>query len=146
MSTTLLGYNRDPSTGAATQVLAAGTDLIDKDGNALVVPAGWVVVEVQIRHVDTSPAPADGAGEDTADAVEVRCGSDNLCRGTFVNLTSSDHLAVVGTGSSMLPTVAKTSNVTLKLHGVDVGTGNADLADNGALFACLIKMRPLPSL
>jgi hypothetical protein len=146
MSTTLLGYNRDASTGASTQVLASGTDLIDKDGNALVVPAGWVVVEVQVRHLDSTPAPADAGGEDTADAVEVRCGSDNLCRATFANLTSADHLAVVGTGSSSAPTVAKTSNVTLKLHGVDVGTTDADLANNGAVFACIIKMRPLPSL
>lgn len=146
MSTTLLGYNRDPSTGASTQVLASGTDLIDKDGNPIVVPAGWVVVEVQVRHLDTTPPPADGGGEDTADAIEVRCGADNLCRATFTNLTTSDHLAVVGTGTSMAPTVAKTVDVTLKLHGVDVGTADADLSNNGAVFACIIKMRPLPTL
>ena len=146
MSTTLLGYNRDPSTGAATQVLAAGTDLVDKDGNAVVLPAGWVVVEVRVRHLDETPAPADGAGEGTADAVEVRCGSDNLCRSTFSELTSVDHLAVVGTGTSMTPTVAKSADATLKLHGLDVGNTDADLADNGAVFCCVLKMRALPTL
>jgi hypothetical protein len=145
-TTTLLGYNRDGSTNSSTQVLGLGTNLVDKNGDAIVVPAGWVVVEVQLRHVASTPAPADAGGEGTADAIEVRCGSDNLCRGTFINLTSSNHLAVVGTGTNVLPTLAKSSPVTLKLHGVDVGSGDADLANNGALFACVIKMRPLPSL
>lgn len=141
MSTTLLGYNRDPNTGAPTQVLASGTNLVDKDGNILIVPAGWVVVEVRVRHLSTTPPPADGAGEDTADAIEIRLCSTNLCRATFVDLVSANHLAVVGTGTSSLPTVAKTVDATLKIHGVDVGTGDANLDSNGAVFACVIKMR-----
>jgi len=146
MSITLNGYNRD-STGAATQVLGAGTNLVDKNGKDIVLPAGNIVVEVRLRHLSTTPNPADGTGGAVTNAVQVRSGTMNLCQASFTELTSNDHMAVVGTGSLNAPTPSQNSQVVLKLHGLDsAGPTDGDLAANGAVFSVVIKMRPMPTL
>jgi len=146
MATTFLGYNRNASTGATTQVLGVGTALVDKDGHTLVLPSGYVVVSARIQHVSGTPAPADGPGANVADSVQIRSGSDVVETATFADLAAYNHLAVIGSGSAAAPTGAKSSNQTLKLHGYDNGTGDSDLADNGALFCAVIKIRPMPTL
>ena len=145
MATTIVGYNRHPSTGAATQVLGCGTILVDKDGVPLVLPAGNIVVSVNLKHLSTSPPPAPDGGCDVADAVEIKCCSASLLKASFVALTSNDHVVVEGSGSPASPSLAKTSNCDLKIHGV-AGCSPANLANNGAVFCCLIKYKPMPTL
>lgn len=144
MATTVLGYNRNPSTGSASQVLGAGTALVDKDGHALVLPAGNVIISVRLKHLSNTPAPADGAGGNTADSVDIRCGSTSLLKASFVDLLANDHIAAEGTGVPANPALAKTLVGALKIHGLDDGTGDADLANNGAVFCCLLKYKPMP--
>jgi hypothetical protein len=146
MATTILGYNRNPSNGSSTQVLGAGTPLVDKNGNELILPAGNVVVSVRLKHLANTPPPADAIGGDTADAVDIRCGSTSLLKATFVALTSNNHVAAEGAGVPTNPALAKTSNGALKIHGLDDGTGDADLSNNGAMFCCVIKYKPMPVL
>lgn len=146
MSTTVSGYNRNASTGVTTQVLGIGTNLVDKDGKNVTLPTGYVVVSVRLQHLSNTTAPADGPGGNVADTVEVRCDTNVLISSSFASLTSDNHTAVVGSGTAAAPTVAKTAVNTLKLHGLDNGTGDADLADNGAVFCVVVKMKPMPTL
>jgi hypothetical protein len=136
------GYNRDASTGNAKQVLGAGVRLVDKDGNQLTLPAGYVVSSVQLKWVNTSPAPSSGAG---ADGVQVQADSTVLAVASFSNLTNNNFVAKVGTGSINAPTLAANVNLPLNLNGVQIGVAPADLDDNGALFCCTIKMVPFPT-
>lgn len=145
MATTVLGYNRSPS-GTATQVLGVGTALVDKDGNALTLPSGNIVVSISLKHLATTPAPADGAGGNTADAVDVRCGATSLLKGSFVDLLAYNHISAEGTGAPTSPALAKTTAGPLLIHGLDDGTGDADLLNNGAVFCCLLKYKPMPTL
>lgn len=136
------GYNRDASTGNSTQVLGAGVRLVDKNGNQLTLPAGYVVSSVQLKWLGTSPAPASVAG---ADGVQVQAGSTVLAVASFSDLTNNNFVAKVGTGTTTAPSLAAPVNLHLNLNGVQIGVSPADLDNNGALFCCTIKMVPFPT-
>ena len=135
MSTTVLGYNRDPSTGAAVQVTSGGVALVDKDGNALSLPAGHIVVEVRLKHVSTTTDPAGAT-----DVIVCIDGGDDLVSATATELIDNDHVSVVGNGSVSAPTLAKTDDCDLLIKG------DADWDDNGATFCCVLKHKPMPTL
>jgi hypothetical protein len=154
MSQTVVGYNRDFNTGNTTQVLGAGSTLLDKNGNNVVLPAGNVVVELELKRLVTTGHPTSAAN---ADAVEVRVGSFLLCRYTFADISNSDYAAYLGTGTSIAPTPSFSTNQDIKLYGVQVGVGGANL-DFPPLppplsapveyvptqFSCLVKYKPMP--
>lgn len=137
------GYNRDASTGNATQVLGSGVNLVDRDGNNLVLPAGYIVSSCQVKWVSTSAAPSSVAG---ATGVQVQAGSNVQCVASFANVTTNAFVADVGAGTPAAPALASTANQNLTLNGVHIGVGPADLDNNGATFGVTIKMVPFPTL
>lgn len=144
MSQTQVGSNNNPSNGnVTTQVLAAGTNLYDENGNQLILPAGNVITSVQLKWLSNTAAPSSGAG---ANAVELRVAGNLVCRYTFSNIASSDHAAVIGTGTAIAPTAALPTNQPIQLFGVQVGVGtaNLDFPLNAPVFVCEVKFRPMP--
>lgn len=145
MSQTLVGSNNNPSNNnVTTQVLASGTNLYDVDGNQLLLPAGNVVTEVQLKWLTNTAAPTSMVG---ANAVEVRVAGSLLCRYTFSDIAASDHAAVIGTGTAIAPTPALTTTQPIQLFGVQVGVGtaNLDFPANAPVFVCEVKYKAMPS-
>jgi hypothetical protein len=142
MSITLQGYNRDASLGVATQVLGAGTQLVDKNGNNLVLPAGYVVASSQLRWLDTTALPTSGAG---ANRVNVQSGSSVWLSAQLADLTANAFVADIGAGSLILPVLAKTTPTNLTLNGRN-GLNPANLDSNGTQFCVVLKLVPFPQL
>lgn len=144
MSQTLVGSNKNPSNNdVTTQVLAVGTNLYDENGELLILPAGNVVTQVQLKWLSNTAEPTSMAG---ANAVEVRVAGNLLCRYTFSNIAVSTHAAVIGTGTSIAPTAALPTDQAIQLFGVQVGVGTADLdfPMNPPVFVCEIKYKAMP--
>jgi hypothetical protein len=141
MSITLQGYNRDASLGVATQVLGAGTQLVDKNGNNLVLPAGYVVASSQLRWLNTTSLPTSGAGATT---VNVQSGSSVWLSALLSDLTANAFVADIGAGTSTSPVLAKTTPTNLTLNSVGMGPANLD--NNGTQFCVVLKLVPFPSL
>lgn len=146
MAQTLVGSNYNPSNNnVPTQVLGAGTNLYDNNGNQLILPAGNVVTDVQLKWVSNTSAPTSVAG---ATAVQLQVAGQALCTYLFSSIASSDHAAVIGTGTAIAPTPALVTNQPILLSGQNVGVAPANLdfpAVNPPVFVCEVKYRAMPT-
>jgi len=140
MSTTILGYNRDACDGSAVKIPANGVNVVDKNNDIIIIPAGYGIESIQVKLVNQASNQLSGAAAYLDLYLDAGTVNTTILRVSKLDLNGLPHVALIGTDASPISKVSNSAQI-LKMKS-DVG----DFGAAGPTVCVLIKMRPMPVL
>lgn len=134
---TLVGYNRNNFLNIATRVDTLGTSLVAANGEILVLPAGWSIIEIQMKKASTVPL----GGSASSIILYLLEGNTQIGPIMTVNksvLNTQTHVIMVGTKES--PIVVGKASFNDRFIMVKTDTGDLGEPETGQSVKAIIKI------